>query len=1050
MAQNFTTDVTQWQGVDNEPILGSKNFVESNGIGNITKATPVLLEPVRSEAGKRVKANGTIDNSSTAGTILVYEVLPNKAYDFMAYAGATVDMYFINWFDSLGNFIYHEPYRGDSTAVTIINQVVVSPANAAYCYMNTSTSQIVNNKYRLRSISNLILNDVRREGKPTEINPLRNKKVSLMGDSNWTFSGVSTGDSSRYCLGGAIEDVRDTWWGKLLLLSDSTLEVDASVGSSSVTDNEYYGVPGYLSRVDTLGNPDCVMIGGGMNEPPDVTIGTFDPTKPIGQLDTLVFADAYDKMIRLIKEYYSPEYILMIVHPKTRKSLSDMMIEIASYYNIDVVDLREISEYVTYVDNVHYDFNGSQVVCSYITDSLSQYGKIAADKEQTYIKQYINNNTVEEVEHPITEENVAGYLTDKNKSIIGKLMKNGAVEWLVENSKDIANNAHFESIDELLSYVSSEVPDNGNGVIKYLTDKDGKIIATINNVGDTEFKGGGGFDGELTKSRNIGFDAVKVLTDRKGSVIGYIDSEGGVYFYNLLNESSNKNDDVSRMMNLVANGGRGRTTLNILNQLPKKSYSEEGLMYSTNGFMSFHDDDTIEWQLPVSHEYGATPETRISSNVGGFASFLYPFMKSITERHKQGKKLVLNATTKGYDLVDDDNPTLLRGKLVYGLAAEGQRIGLIEHLQSDVDSFEGKLNLCGELASKLHYKYGWDIMCHSMTARYIGKSYWVESLDDPLVAQIETVATKHAPNYFDNSYIHCNDTNLDYEYRIDDNNHGEWHLVSDHYLRPYLAKSLASNAPLYFNPRYSEYYQVDEWRKRAQVAGLPFIDCGVSWGTSASMRNALVRYEYFKDWIMTGAKQLCNEVPLGASGIVRTLCYPQDNTNRWQDSYFDFLKGLIDEAVAGGKWLILNGHVYNQVEQNHYFNSIDYGERKCDTYNAQWIVPLKQEELETIDENNYWEVPPSRLGINSWAEWYPCPGTTYDMIMNVIEYGISKGIEFGSTEEGLRRFANIFCIGQKNLGEFDADKRLADSEKNETWRNHIIIGCDGTLSYNIK
>lgn len=38
MAQNFTTDVTQWQGVDDEPTAGSKNLVDSNGVYNYDKA----------------------------------------------------------------------------------------------------------------------------------------------------------------------------------------------------------------------------------------------------------------------------------------------------------------------------------------------------------------------------------------------------------------------------------------------------------------------------------------------------------------------------------------------------------------------------------------------------------------------------------------------------------------------------------------------------------------------------------------------------------------------------------------------------------------------------------------------------------------------------------------------------------------------------------------------------------------------------------------------------------------------------------------------------
>jgi hypothetical protein len=36
MAQNFTTDTTQWQGVDDEPTTNSKNLVESGGVAKIT------------------------------------------------------------------------------------------------------------------------------------------------------------------------------------------------------------------------------------------------------------------------------------------------------------------------------------------------------------------------------------------------------------------------------------------------------------------------------------------------------------------------------------------------------------------------------------------------------------------------------------------------------------------------------------------------------------------------------------------------------------------------------------------------------------------------------------------------------------------------------------------------------------------------------------------------------------------------------------------------------------------------------------------------------
>lgn len=137
----------------------------------------------------------------------------------------------------------------------------------------------------------------------------------------------------------------------------------------------------------------------------------------------------------------------------------------------------------------------------------------------------VKNNTLEEKNHPISDTDVVGYFTDKNKVVFGKLMKNGSVVFLELNERD-------KSIDELLANVSSEVPSLSD-VVKYLTDKDGRVIATINNVAETQFYGGGGFDGEVTKQKNIGFNAVKVLTDNKNSVIGWITSDGKVHIIEL-------------------------------------------------------------------------------------------------------------------------------------------------------------------------------------------------------------------------------------------------------------------------------------------------------------------------------------------------------------------------------------------------------------------------------------------------------------------------------------------------------------------------------------
>lgn len=54
MAQNFTTDVTQWQGVDSEPKDGSKNLVESGGIYELEEHIFISKELSIAESGQQV------------------------------------------------------------------------------------------------------------------------------------------------------------------------------------------------------------------------------------------------------------------------------------------------------------------------------------------------------------------------------------------------------------------------------------------------------------------------------------------------------------------------------------------------------------------------------------------------------------------------------------------------------------------------------------------------------------------------------------------------------------------------------------------------------------------------------------------------------------------------------------------------------------------------------------------------------------------------------------------------------------------------------------
>ena len=681
---------------------------------------------------------------------------------------------------------------------------------------------------------------------------------------------------------------------------------------------------------------------------------------------------------------------------------------------------------------------------------------------------FIKANTLEEKEHPIAEQNVVGYLTDKNKSIVAKLMSNGAVEWLVKNSRDVeidalfeGVNEHFDNIEDFLSYVSSEVPDNGSGVIKYLTDKDGKVIATINNVGDAEFKGGGGFDGEVTKSRNIGFDAIKVLTDNKGSVIGWITSEGKIHIEELevKNLDANITDSIPNwlqpLINVAANNENNRLYVNDENYDFLKNHKDiiiiNGIKKSVRPTLLIHDDDTVDPQLPTSYIPNATPSTEPDGTAGGgYASLLLP---------------VLIAFNKKFE-------NQIKGKAVCGLAAEGQRIGLTP-LYSMEDTFSGDLNNNGQIVKKIVEKEGWEVMCHSMTARYINNSYLVNGIDSEFANSLLIDATYSGTNGLGYSTTTCYDTVTNKNYKVKQDKAG-WDECPLHYAKPYLAVSKASNSELVINPTYSVKYQVGTWFERAEISGISFLkSVGIRWGSSGSIWHTREAMKYAD--VMFDSDETYNYIPIDTT-IGRIHYHPSASRNgitehtSYYNAYnqvdYELLINAVDEAFEKDGLVVLTSHVNTNACQNKYWptsygfnyptNTEPSAEGMLDYYDAnypeEWYVPLKYAELQdmlTNENSTYWTTPPQRLGIQSWADFYPCPGTTLAMLWDVLKYALNKGYYFGTSKEAIQDFGNKFaigiCIDQRGYYWGTTDNRLGNIPEEN--KSYFIAGADGSIRY---
>lgn len=985
-ADEWSSMASDWQSrnIDDIPTAGSDNLVKSGGVAELFTYNPQTFQ------GRGInKETGEIYTSSIVSCTPFLQLAEGANIVVSGLTGSVATalaLYAEDW-----SFIEAE----QSGSLVTKTWSYLQSIGAKYYRCTFSDEQIANNTATIINAKNItnILNVIKNVETRTILYAtigLQDKKVSLLGDSNYLYND----ESHRYGPGSDyITDVRETWWGRFIHATGSVLEVNASLGSSSVTDNEYYHVPGYLDRVDELGEPDVVILGGGMNEPLSVTVGTFNPNKPINELDTMVFADAYDKIIRLLNSYYNNPRIIAVLHPKTRSTLVPTIKEIDQYYGVEIIDLSEVGEEITYIDDVHYNQQGANVIADYMLNqftlkALGYYTNI--DK----LNKLDIDAVKEETEITPTEENISSYLVDKNGKIIARLTTAGAIERTVRTTRDI-------KVDNELELVSSDIPNGGDGIAKFITDLNNRII-------------------------------------------GYIRDDGEVYIYKLsakyltVENDHSLSTEVLSFVSLVANGCENHKfvtdrTISILKSQKADLY-KEGVKITMPATISIQDDDAFDCQLPQSYIAGATESTEpvtANANRGGFASMLYPLLTSLNKKY---------AAT-------------INGQLSCGVCAEGQRIGLTPLYGMD-DTFDGTLNLCGKVLKALNVKAGWETICHSMTSRYVTNSFLVEGLDSEFANSLLVASTGYTPVYSGTNGLAyrtttCYDTVTKKNYKIKSDFSG-WDECPVHYAKPYCAISKASNSPLVINPTYSVKYQVKTWVDRCNEAQMPHTNILVGWGQSHTSWHTLEDEKYI-DHVICNSSSRTNTIPFfvnptrnamevtpSANGITEHT----DEYNVYNRYDYERIKAIIDDCVEKGSWSILRGHVYELMYFNgysDYFTSL-YGADhnscgplcyKDDNYPTEWVVPLTHDELQDMagaNTNDYWNNPPARLNISTWDEWYPCPGTTLAMIYDLLEYAISKGVVFSQSKEVLDTYGNIVAIGVEGSRLYTLDARMPESD----------------------
>lgn len=640
------------------------------------------------------------------------------------------------------------------------------------------------------------------------------------------------------------------------------------------------------------------------------------------------------------------------------------------------------------------------------SDNKYEQFRCIANEFTTDVTKWQNvGNFLEEKEISYSEENVAGYITDKNKAIIVKINKDGSINRLVENDRD-KHTVHFEDVDI-------------EGIANLLTDKCKKIIASINDKAEVDFYGGGGFAGEKTTEAKTG-EYVRLLVSKNKVVIGGVKKDGTVHLFKAKIDNLDTEVDINitaliNALPVIASGlnnveiSNDQRIINLLTSVNSTKVIDikgVNIKNKLKPIMSIVDDDTVDGQIPNS--MGKS----VPDNTGGYFSVLLPIILSLNDKYDINAKV--------------------------GLACEGHRVGLTSFYQPNDDY--SQLNENGNLLKLLSNKIGWDILNHSMSAQLPVNTYGVDSINSALAGQILAEGSYVSPLNFYNTIVLDKSTGKWYEVNSTKTAWVE-RVPTKKYAMQYYRDYGTNN--YHINRDFDFDYSWGEWFKRAKELGLPYKSCIVYNGSSTSPFTIGASRKYAEYGVRT-TLDMTNVPPIPAAVARYSIIHSSEN-NAEVPSYLAKMKSLVDECYSKHSWLVWMSHANNNSLQNRYNTGVDYGLKKDNNYSSEWEIPLNASEITTMDENNYWVNPPARLGISRWKDWHPAPGTQIGAFYEVLEYAINKGIDIVTPTEGWSTHGNLMQIGVDMMDThtiYNIVDAYTDAEQ-----SFLTVGADGSIRY---
>lgn len=424
------------------------------------------------------------------------------------------------------------------------------------------------------------------------------------------------------------------------------------------------------------------------------------------------------------------------------------------------------------------------------------------------------------------------------------------------------------------------------------------------------------------------------------------------------------------------------------------AWHKKGVQWAGNAMFTIHDDDTIDINIPSSN-----PSDWMK---GGYFSTLFPVLESL------GLKACLSM--------------------------EGWRAGLTES--------QPRLNGNGLTAKRLQDEKGYEIQSHSMTARYMTNSWLVESLNSELADRILRESTYNGLRSNTTTSVYDRETCKSY---YADSDKKCWRETPKEWIKPYVSDYDNRNICVY-NPSFPIDYQWGEWFRVAESLGIH----GNAWvtpGPTASHAIIPLINEVCPTGFESNGITFYNLPPL-RSTVTRLMMegqaapgYKGEQTtdNTFNKAHYDFFKKQIDEASEKGAWIVMGLHAYRPCWVNSLPGALV---SEGGDYPDEWVNPMS-----SVDPVSGQLTPSPSLGISSWSEWHPCPGTRLSMLYDLFKYAKDKGMLNVTTSEAIATFGNTKAIGYYIDGiQVGNDQRNGMLGTRPIYP-HYIKGANGEESY---